>query len=61
MLRAERFLKKHVSRKATHLRASIPNDEIILHCKFLREIIDKRKINKKGLSDIINCEETPIF
>ena len=62
-LRIERFLKSqfYVSRKAIHIGQSIPNDAINLCFKFLREIIDKRKFNNYALSDIINCDETPIF
>ena len=51
----------YVTRKATHIGQSIPNDANNLCFKFLKEIIDKRKFNNYVLSDIINCDETPIF
>ena len=62
-MRTERFFKFHfyVSRKAIHIGQSIPDDAFNLCFKFLKEIIDKRKINNYDLSDIINCDETPIF
>ena len=62
-MRIERFLKSqfYVSRKATHIGQSIPNDANNLCFKFLKEIIDKRKFNNYALSDIINLDETPIF
>ena len=46
-LRIERFLKSqfYVSRKATHIGQTIPNDANNLCFKFLKEIIDKKKLN----------------
>ena len=60
--RIYRFLKKHlyVKRRGTHIGQRIPENAFNLAQLFLHEIIKKRNRYNYNLSNIINCDETPI-